>query len=426
MVMIKVLHVNATTEGGASGAAQKLHLALVESGEIQSKHYIFSGRNLSQKNTYVANTSFIRRLYAFFLHGIDKLSFLRYERDKSIRFQFSHAAVGVDITKHPLFIEADIIHLHWVHKGFQSMSSIKKIIESQKKLVWTMHDMWLVTGGCYHVWGCDNYHLNCGDCPYLRTPDKGDLSFQLFNVKKKLWKRGQIHIVAPSEWIKIQAEKSGLASSVASFTEIPNLIDTDKFKPMKAEEKLAFSNAIGLKKNCFTLLFASAYLPNPQKGFDRFIKLYNTIKERHDNIQALIIGDAKDTFYDIQDSVFLGYISSWETMVKAYSVSDLYAITSLQDNLPGTVLESMSCGTPAAGFNIGGIPEMIDNDVNGFIGESESIDELADRIVQYIGNTEMHLEFAQRSREKILDKYLKSVIASKHESLYRELMKYPE
>lgn len=424
--MIKVLHVNATTEGGASGAAQKLHLALVESGEIQSKHYIFSGRNLSQKNTYVANTSFIRRLYAFFLHGIDKLSFLRYERDKSIRFQFSHAAVGVDITKHPLFIEADVIHLHWVHKGFQSMTSIKKIMESQKTIVWTMHDLWIVTGGCYYVGDCENFHGNCGKCPYLQTPDKSDLSFQLFNVKRDLWNRGHIHVIAPSKWIKAKAEKSGLASSLATFTEIPNLIDTEKFKPMKAADRLSFINEIGLKKNCFTLLFASAYLPNPQKGFDRFIKLYNTIKERQDNIQALIIGDAKGKTYNIQDAVFLGYISSWETMVKAYSVSDLYAITSLQDNLPGTVLESMSCGTPAAGFNIGGIPEMIDNDVNGFIGESESLDALADRIVQYIGNTEMHLEFAQSSREKILNKYHKSVIASKHESLYRQIMKYPE
>ena len=64
-------------------------------------------------------------------------------------------------------------------------------------------------------------------------------------------------------------------------------------------------------------------------------------------------------------------------MVAAYSCADLFVIPSLEDNLPNTIMESMACGTPCVGFEIGGIPEMIDHRVNGYVANYKDAGDLA-------------------------------------------------
>ena len=424
--MIKVLHLNASTEGGASGAAQRLHEALSSSKRVVSKHLIFSGKKINDSHTRVMYSSRLGRLFTFAFHALDKLDFLRYERDKTIRFQFSHAKVGIDITSHKWFKEADIIHLHWIHKGFLSYRSLKSIMSSGKQIVWTMHDMWAVTGGCYHVWGCDHFMHGCGNCQYLRKPHASDLSYKKYQEKQSIWDQSGISFVAPSKWMLGIAMQSRLMKNANYSVQIPNHVDTDFYCETFVKSKHTDRQGLKLDPHKFTVLFAAAFLPNPQKGFDRFIELYRIIQSRMNNVQALIIGDSKGEDYELADAQFLGYISDPKQIINAYSLSDLFVITSVQDNLPGTVLESMSCGTPVAGFNIGGIPEMIDDNKNGFVAEPEKLDDLANRIIDYINSPEKHAHFSQNARKKILENYHKDIVVDKHVELYNSIMKNPE
>ena len=425
--MIRVLHLNASTEGGASGAAQRLHEALSSSKTVVSKHLIFSGHQVDDPQTKIIYSSLLGRVFAFAFHALDKLDFLRYERDKSIRFQFSHAKVGIDITRHRWFKEADIIHLHWVHKGFLSYRSLEKIVSSGKQIVWTLHDMWAVTGGCYYTWNCKNYMNSCGSCPYLKGQDKNDLSTVLFQRKKELFKEIKPTFITPSNWMREQAIQSSVfGNNMPRMEWIPNIIETEKYHSYLELSKGSFSTDNKLKDGRFTLMFSAAYLTNPAKGFDRFIDIYKRIQKKGVQVQALILGENKDAHYQLMDASFMGYISESNKIIEAYNCSDLYVITSLQDNLPGTVLEAMSCGTPVAGFNIGGIPEMIDDGINGFISEPDDIDGLANRIISYINSPDKHVEFANNARRKILDTYHKDIVVDKHVKFYNSLMKNPD
>jgi len=424
--MIRVLHLNASTEGGASGAAQRLHSALSSSKQVVSKHLIFSGKKVNDTHTKVMYSSAVGRFFAFAFHALDKLDFLRYERDKTIRFQFSHAKVGIDITRHKWFKEADVIHLHWVHKGFLSFRSLEKIVTSGKHIVWTLHDMWAVTGGCYYTWDCKNYMDSCGSCPYLKGDENIDLSSLLFERKKDIFSKTQSTFITPSKWMLNQAKASNIFGDVKpSMDWIPNIIETDKYSTLSQPIK-NYSSNFKLHEGSFTLMFSAAYLTNPAKGFKKFVELFEQIQAQCTNVQALVLGDTKGKLYHLTNAVFMGYVSDVDTIIEAYNRSDLYVITSVQDNLPGTVLESLSCGTPVAGFNIGGIPEMIDDNENGFVVEPDKLDDLADRIINYIHSPEKHAEFAQNAREKILGTYHKDIVVEKHVNLYRALMKNPE
>lgn len=95
-------------------------------------------------------------------------------------FAVDIANMGTDITSLPEFQQADVIHLHWINQGMLSLKDIQKIIDSGKPIVWTMHDMWPITGICHHAQDCTKYQTQCHTCPLLYKGHKHDLSYRVF------------------------------------------------------------------------------------------------------------------------------------------------------------------------------------------------------------------------------------------------------
>jgi glycosyltransferase involved in cell wall biosynthesis len=89
-------------------------------------------------------------------------------------------------------------------------------------------------------------------------------------------------------------------------------------------------------------------------------------------------------------------------LVDIYNAVDLYVTPSLQDNLPNTIVEAMACGIPCIGFNVGGIPQMIDHLHNGYVAEYQSSKDLANGIHWALteGEYESLSEEACRKAEK--------------------------
>lgn len=425
MKKLKVLHINASSEGGASVVAQRLNEALNESDLVSSKHLVFSGKSYSGKSkwgyTLLSNTPW-KRFTAFLRHALDKLDFLRFEADKSIRFQFSHASMGMDISKHPLVQEADIIHLHWVHKGFQSFATLEKLLALPKKFVWTCHDLWPVTGGCYYNWGCTNHETGCGNCKYLKKPAADDLSAELIQRKIHLWGNNQIRWITPSRWLAEQGKNSLVMRNNKPFEVIPNPIDTGAFHPLTEEERAALRSKYGLNPNLPVLLFSAAFLGNPAKGFSHFINFCSSLHQSGVAFHALILGDNKGQELQL-DFPFIhwGYVSDADNIKHAFILSDLYVITSVQDNLPTTIMESLSLGTPVAGFKVGGIPELVDEGLNGFLAESGDTAGLAEKAALFFQDKAKREAYRSSARNKAVTTYDTAVIAAKFAAVYQNL-----
>ena len=93
-------------------------------------------------------------------------------------------------------------------------------------------------------------------------------------------------------------------------------------------------------------------------------------------------------------------------MANLFNWADLFAIPSRADNLPFTAMESLSCGTPAVGFKVGGIPEIIDHKINGFLVKPFDCIEFA-RGINWIYdlNSDALNTIRQNARQKALNKY---------------------
>lgn len=118
---------------------------------------------------------------------------------------------------------------------------------------------------------------------------------------------------------------------------------------------------------------------------------------------------------------FLGYIGSDEMLVKVYNAASLYVTPSVEDNLPNTVMEAMACGTPVVGFRTGGIPEMIDHKVNGYVADYKSPESLAEGILWVLENNTGGA-LSEAARQKVLREYDEKVVAARYHELYKSLL----
>lgn len=329
-------------------------------------------------------------------------------------FAVDIANYGENITKLPEFKEADIIHLHWINQGFLSTRGLKKIFDSGKPIVWTMHDMWPCTGICHHSRECDNYFIECHDCPYLRLPGGNDLSRTIFKRKSKAYPGANLSFVACSEWLRERASHSSLLTG-HPLTSIPNPIDTGFFKP-----------AGGARTDSeFRILFGAAKITDRRKGVDYFIEACRILKEKYPELALKVVcyGQNSEVLsslvpYPVES---LGYISGDEAIRNLYNSVDLFVIPSLEENLPNTIMEAMACGVPCVGFNVGGIPEMIGHKETGYVAEYKSAEDFADGIVWTLDRTRYE-QLSKASRQKVVDNYAEDKVAGQYISLYKSLL----
>jgi glycosyltransferase involved in cell wall biosynthesis len=402
---MKVALVNTYAHGGAGIACRRLQTALQTQGLETAILY---------RDTHGSKWPF----YA------ERLSFLPYEHDKSVRFSYSLANFGTDISQHPDIKSADIIHLHWINQGFLSLKNIQQLAATGKPIFWTLHDMWAFTGGCHYARGCTHYLQSCGNCPYLRAPNENDLS-------NRIWKRKQsyfppnIHFITCSEWLAQEARNSGLLRNF-HIQSIPNPIDTAIFAPITQAQRISIRTQLGISPAAHLLLFVAMKVSEERKGFKYLLEALQYLKKEYPNqvYEVLVLGKADAAAIDQlpYPTHTLGMVTDIVALSQWYAVADVFIIPSLEDNLPNTVMESLACGTPVVGFQTGGIPEMVDDAQNGYIVPQRDSAGLGKSIFQVLSSHDRMAAFRTAAREKVLRAYTLDVISKRYLDAYQKAL----
>lgn len=400
---MKVLILN-TSEwtGGAAVAARRLGKALNDAGVQVEK--------LVREKTWL-------NCFRFYWERL--VIFLSNRLSRKNLFAVSIANTGADISKHPLVKEADLIHLHWINQGFLSICDLEKLIATGKPVVWTLHDLWPATAICHYPDKCDKYKSFCDKCMFQIPHPLFNLAMLTYNKKRKIGLE-KICFVGCSKWIKNVAQQSSLLTG-ALFTAIPNPIDTTIFKPMKKNEARHFFH---LPQDKYLILFAAAKLSDKRKGAYCLIKACSILKLYYtDEIEIVLMGNGFEELCDMLPFKvnLLGYISEVSKIISAYSCANLFVVPSLEDNLPNTIMESMACGTPCVGFQTGGIPEMIDHKVNGYVANYKDAYDLANGI-RWILDNEDPQALSEACLKKVSNSYAEDVVAKQYIELYNRLL----
>lgn len=342
---------------------------------------------------------------------------------KNNLFAVDIANCGTDITVLPEFKQADVIHLHWINQGMLSLKTIRKIQQSGKPIVWTMHDMWPCTGICHHARECTNFQTECHHCPYLYEggSDK-DLSYRIFKKKMKLYKSAPIIFVTCSNWLREKAISSALLAGQTVIS-IPNPINVALFQPH--DKKEARSKCM-LPATGKLILFGSVKVSDKRKGIDYLIESCKILNEKDpqlkEQLSIVVFGNQSEKLQNnLPFRIFpLNFINNDHDLVNLYNAVDLYVTPSLEENLPNTIMEAMACGVPCVGFNVGGIPEMIDHLHNGYVAEYKSSEDFANGMHWLLTNPD-YKQISEQACHKAVASYSESNVAKKYIEIYNKI-----
>jgi len=187
-----------------------------------------------------------------------------------------------------------------------------------------------------------------------------------------------------------------------------NAVDTDRFNPTRDK---SIRSKFDINDEDILILFVG-YL-DEFKGIFELINAFNVINSENRNVKLMMVGTGPKkedllkilTKMNIEDEViFTGRVEP-QKIHKYYQAADIFVLPSYTEGLPVSVLEAMACGLPVVATNVGGIPEIITDRVNGFIVPSKNEKELIKKLAALTNNKDYREKFSQKSVEKINDEF---------------------
>ena len=301
--------------------------------------------------------------------------------------------------------EPDIIHLHTVHQVTPSVLFLLKKYPTvmtlhgpesflSKLLFWCMKPSYL------------NYFYEKQNLNVM-----GKLSLYFNHVQKSIYKLGLKNIdlfIAPSKYIQNAAK-----SDVSPIIHLPNFVELRKFHELK---------------NNYNLLFVGRM--EKVKGIEFLIKAISLIIKVFPQTTLTIIGDGlnKENLLSLTKSLqlenyihFVGWVKNKDLDIY-YEKASIVVIPSIwPENFPTVCNEAMSAGRPVIGTNVGGIPEIIDDGVNGYLVEPQNPEQIAEKVIKLFSEENLLKEFGKNARKKAeefgIEKYSENTV-----KIYEEVL----
>jgi N-acetyl-alpha-D-glucosaminyl L-malate synthase BshA len=227
-----------------------------------------------------------------------------------------------------------------------------------------------------------------------------------------------VHVV--STHVEKKAKKLGAKKTIV----IPNGVDTKKFKPL---DKAKLRKKYRILSDRHVIISVSRL--TEKNGIDYLIKALALLKDL--DVSLLIVGDGNQRPYlevltkklELEDKIkFLGYVPHEKT-VEYLNIGDIFVRPSLDEGFGIAFVEAMACGISVVGTNVGGIPDIIDNGVNGLLVTPANIEELAEAIDRLLGDKKLRNKFAKNGIVTVKRKFAWENVLARVEKLYESLLK---
>ena len=248
-----------------------------------------------------------------------------------------------------------------------------------------------------------------------------DIDRWIWRYKRRRWRDARFHIIGPSRWIADSARQSLLFRDFP-IRSIPNPLDLDLYQPKSTDEARA---AFGLPREKRLIMFGAMQATSDRrKGFQHLKAALDHLPAHLDPADTAFVilgadGPSGDKIAGF-DMHYLGIIRDEERIVEAYNTADLLVLPAEADNLPNVVKEATCCGVPCAGFDVGGMPDMIDHLETGYLARPYDPIELAAGIAWIAERSTPEMRAEVRARA--VGKHAHAVSIGRYVDFYNEVL----
>lgn len=363
MILLKILQINSVCGNGSTGRiATDLYNIIEEEGY---ESVIAYGRNdASQEiNTIKIGTNFDNYMHVAKTRISDKHG-------------FGSTKATITFINQIKDYDPDIIHLHNIHGYYLNIEILFNYLrESNKPIVWTLHDCWAFTGHCayYSMIKCTRWKTECHDCPlknkYPASKFADNSRWNYLRKKELFTSLDNLFLVTPSEWLANEVKLSYL--SEYPLTVINNGIDLKAFRPTENDFKLNYNI-----EDKFIILGVASFW-DERKGLATFVELSEKLNE---DFQIILVGLTDNQKKAIPRNILcISKTNSIKELADIYSAADIFINPSREETMGLVTVEALACGTPAIVYNATAIPEVIDSTC-GFVIEENNVNDLIEAI----------------------------------------------
>lgn len=246
--------------------------------------------------------------------------------------------------------------------------------------------------------------------PYIITR-RVDNSIKNNSFNKKIYKNAK-YTVCLSSAIKQTVEEITKDSKIKIIPSASSSLKVDFNNSKKIKERF---------KNYF-LVGNIGELDNNHKGQYYLIEAAKKLQKTHPQIHLLFLGKGKDLenykkqSQSLKNITFEGFVDNVEDYINCF---DLFVFPSLHEGLGSILFDVMKSKVPIIASKVGGIPDIIENEVNGILVESKNSDIIYEKIIELYNNKEKREILSKKSFDKI-DDYSSEVMTSKYIKLYEK------
>ncbi len=302
----------------------------------------------------------------------------------------------------------DVLHMHWVGSfvNFGEFFSQVGI-----PVVWTLHDQNPYLGGFHYQGDVD------------AATSMLPLEYECRDIKREALSKLKLTVVGNSLWNETQAMSTGVLPPQTQFSQIYLPLPTETYTAMP---KTACKERLGINPQHFVVGFACAAMGNRRKGFVDLVaaieKLPKSIKS---NMTLVSFGFQPSKEIRARVSVpwlHLGRPQGGLEQSPIYSAMDTFVIPSLEEAFGQTALEALACETAVIGTRVGGIPEIVQEEVTGLLAPARSPHRLAECMARYYDDADLRMACGVQGRRLALRRHDAEVISRDYEALYKSVL----
>lgn len=374
--MTTVRHISFSSSGGAGRVANQLVAALPNFGYLAELDVVTNNdvRSILTRHPIVAATA----LLDFFV----------------VRSPNVHQLVSLtrkSVWRKPNdFLGVDLLHLHWTPGAISISDGLLSAIT--QPLVWTMHDMWPVTGGCHHALQCQNFTSGCSRCPVVRPSFRRAIENHAENKRRVISDIPNIVVCAPSQWLVRQIQRSYIGLDL-DVRYVPNPIEEGFYEsPDSSEPPSTTVKSVleSIPSDAFVVGLVAKNLDDPNKRLGVALNLIKGVSTGKNirPVVLLLVGDTKVAKKIASAEIrHVGTLQSVVDRKFAYSRMDVLLSISEAETAPLVVDEALTCGTPVIVRDVGGSAESVLDGVTGFVCMSD--DEIQRGLIHLINDSSL-------------------------------------
>jgi glycosyltransferase involved in cell wall biosynthesis len=319
-------------------------------------------------------------------------------------------------------LRPDVINVHNLHGGASEgwCAEMAGLCLEYAPVVWTLHDMWSFTGRCAYSYDCRKFETGCdAACPTPKEyPTLQPLEIRpAWEARRRLFaRRGDLVAATPSSWLAREARCGSWKGHRVEV--IPYGLPTDLYRPLDRAEA---RRLLGIAGPGPVVLVVAHYLHDRRKGGEVLKTVWSHVRHRPLTLLTVGLGSVPPPGPGVT-LCELGWVGEVQRQALAYSAADVLLHPAPVDNFPNVILEAQSCGTPAVGLPVGGVPEMVLPGQTGWLASAVSPEALGEALEEALDDIQGGVSLRGPCRAVAEQDFALPVQAGRYATLFRALV----